>query len=99
MVYHESERLDKTLDFVKMAESLKSKLINEINAHKCCQGRDGTMRQLNQINHDIEQMLISKNYTPSYPRTIIDSWDFNSKLGKQLLEFYEVYKKGNNSLL
>lgn len=81
-----------------MAQSLKSKLINEINAHKFGQGRDGTMQQLNQINYDIEQMLISKNYNPSYPRTIIDSWDFNSELGKQLLDFYEVYKNSNNSL-
>lgn len=93
MVYNESRRLNKTLSFIKEAENVKMKLECEMKAHKIGQGKDGTISQLEKIYKDIELMVESEKYMPSYPRTIADTWDFNSKLGKQLLDLYELYKK------
>lgn len=93
MVYNGSRRLNKTLGFINKAEKVKMKLESEISAHKRGQGKDGTINQLESIYNDIEQMIESQSHIPSYPRTIVDAWDFKSELGKQLLELFEVYKK------
>ncbi len=42
---------------------------------------------------EIETMLKTPNFVPSYPRIIVDMWDFNSKLGERLLNLYDMYKK------
>ncbi|NBJ71605.1 MULTISPECIES: hypothetical protein [Bacillota] len=93
MVYNEPRQLNKTVYFIKEAEKMKEKLEHEINAHKLGQGKDGTISQLENFHKDIELMIESKRHIPSYPRAIADSWDFNSELGKQLLNLYEDYKK------
>lgn len=93
MVYNEPKQLNKTVNFIKEAEKVKTKLEYEIKAHKLGQGKDGTISQLKNFYKDIELMMECKTYTPSYPRVIADSWDFNSELGKQLLNLYEKYKK------
>lgn len=93
MVYNEPRRLNKTLNFIKEAEKVKMKLECEIKAHKIGQGKDGTISQLENFYKDIELMIESKSHIPSYPRVIADAWDFNSELGIQLLDLYEVYKK------
>ncbi|MEK4083775.1 hypothetical protein [Psychrobacillus sp. FSL K6-1415] len=92
MVYNESRRLNKTLKFKKEAENVKIKLESEINAHKLGRGSDGTINQLENIYKEIELMIESLNYIPSYPRVIVDTWDYSSELGKQLLDIYEIYK-------
>ena len=84
MVYNESRRLNKTVKFKNEAENVKIKLESEINAHKLGKGRDGTINQLENICKEIELMIESLNYIPSYPRAIVDNWDYSSKLGKQL---------------
>ncbi len=63
----------------------------EIKVHKL--GKDGTIPQLKKKYKDIELMIESKGHLPSYPIIIADFWDFNSELGKQLLDLYEMYKK------
>ena len=93
MVYNEPRRLNKTLNFIKEAEKVKMKLECEIKAHKIGHGKDGTISQLENFYKDIELMIESKSHIPSYPRVIADDWDFNSELGIQLLDLYEVYKK------
>jgi len=93
MVHNEPRQLNKTLNFIKEAEKLKTRLECEIKAHKLGQGKDGTISQLENFYKDIELMIESKSHFPSYPRAIADSWDFNSELGKQLLDLYEEYKK------
>jgi hypothetical protein len=93
MVYNETRQLNKTLNFIKEAERVKMRLEFEIKAHKLGQGKDGTISQLENFYKDIELMIESKSHVPSYPRAIADSWDFNSELGKHLLELYEEYKK------
>lgn len=93
MEYNESRRLNKTLKLNKEAENVKNKLESEINAHKSGKGRDGTINQLENIYKEIELMVESLNYIPSYPRVIVDTWDYSSELGKQLLDLYEIYKK------
>ncbi len=93
MVYNEPKRPNKTLDFINKTEKVKMKLKSEINAHKKGQGKDGTVNQLEKFYNEMEQMVEFKNHIPSYPRAIVDTWDINSELGKQLLELYEAYKK------
>lgn len=92
MVYNESRRLNKTVRFKKEAENVKIKLESEIIAHKSGKGRDGTINQLENIYKEIELMVESLNYIPSYPRVIVDTWDYSSELGKQLLDLYDIYK-------
>lgn len=92
MLYNEFRLPSKTLNFIKEAEKVKKKLVSEIKAHRLGQGKDGTISQLENFYKDIELMIESKSHIPSYPRAITDSWDFNSELGKQLLDLYEIYK-------
>ena len=56
------------------------KLASEISAHKSGQGKDGTIRQLENFHSEIEQMVESKAFIPSYPIAIVDTWDFTSNL-------------------
>ena len=35
----------------------------------------------------------AKEYMPSFPRFIVDSWEFNDSLGRELLELFELYMK------
>lgn len=52
--------------------------------------------QLKSIINDINKMneiRDSNIFLPSFPRFIVDSWDFSDSLGIELLNFYELYKK------
>ncbi|WP_146553483.1 hypothetical protein [Rummeliibacillus sp. SL167] len=93
MVYNEPRQPNKTVNFINEAEKVKMELECEMKAHELGQGKDGTISQLKNFYKDIELMIESKSHIPSYPRAITDSWDFNSELGKQLLDLYEIYKK------
>ncbi|UJW57910.1 hypothetical protein HXZ66_11075 [Bacillus sp. A116_S68] len=93
MVDNEPSLLNNTLNFIKEAEKVKIKLEYEIKDHKLGQGKDGTISQLENFYKDIELMIESKNHLSSYPRVITDTWDLNSKLGMQLIDLYELYKK------
>lgn len=48
--------------------------------------------QLNVILKELEKMLNNKCLPLSYPRIIVDSWDFQDKLGMELLDLAELYK-------
>lgn len=74
MVYNESRRLNKTIKFKKDAENVKNKLEYEIKAHKLGEGKDGTINQLEKFYKEIELMIDSQSFIPSYPRAIVDTW-------------------------
>lgn len=53
-------------------------------------------QQLKTIVHDMNKMNEirgAKQYVPSFPRFIVDSWDFNDSLGLELLKLFELYKR------
>ena len=53
-------------------------------------------KQLMHILKDLDQMNTIRDpnmFLPSYPRWIIDSWDYNDKLGDKLLSLLTVYEK------
>lgn len=49
--------------------------------------------QLKVILEELEKTLNNKNLPLSYPRIIVDSWDFQDKLGMELLDLAELYKR------
>ena len=59
-------------------------------------------QQLKTIIIDLNKMndiRDSNQFLPSYPRFIVDSWDFSDSLGIELLRFYELYKKIKNDVV
>ena len=57
---------------------------------------NGTFAQLEHIRQEVEKLktvLNPKEFSPSYPVIIVDSWDFKSALGNDLLNLHEKYKK------
>lgn len=49
--------------------------------------------QLHFILEELEKMMNNKCLPIYYPRMIVDSWDFNDKLGLELLDLAELYKR------
>lgn len=49
--------------------------------------------QLNVILEELEQTLNNKCLPLSYPRIVVDSWDFQDKLDMELLDLAELYKR------
>ncbi len=61
--------------------------------------KERSNQQLKTIIFDLNKMNDIRNsnqFVPSYPRFIVDSWDFSDSLGIELLKFYELYKKIKN---
>lgn len=49
--------------------------------------------QLESILKELEKTLKRNNLPLSYPRYIVDSWDFQDKLGIELLNLAELYER------
>lgn len=49
--------------------------------------------QLRNILEELEKMMNDKCLPLTYPRIIVDSWDFTDELGLGLLELAEIYKR------
>lgn len=49
--------------------------------------------QLGIILKELEKIMNNKCLPLCYPRFIVDSWDFNDKLGLELLELAELYRR------
>jgi len=84
------------LDLINHIDNTLSKIDDEIAAHKSGIGTEGTEYQLKMIKREISKMkciLDYKEFSPSYPRVIVDSWDYNSELAKKLLDIAEMYSK------
>lgn len=96
MVHQQSGEPNKTLRYKELGEDIMKKLEYEIEAHKKGNGKVGTVAQLQKIMYEVEKMMCensSKNFIPTFPRIIIDSWDYDNKLGLDLLKFNELYSK------
>ena len=42
---------------------------------------------------ELQKSNMQKNVILSYPRIIVDSWDYSDQLGMELLELEELYRK------
>ncbi len=51
------------------------------------------LAQLSVILEELEKTLNNKCLPLCYPRIIVDSWDFQDKLGMELLNLAELYKR------
>ncbi len=49
--------------------------------------------QLSAILKELEKTFNNKCLSLSYPRIIVDSWNFQDKLGIELLNLAELYKR------
>lgn len=49
--------------------------------------------QLDMILKELEKMMNNKSLPLCYPRIIVDSWNFNDKLGLELLDLAELYRR------
>jgi len=86
----------KQLELIKNIDDSIVGIERDIDAHKKGLGENGTEMQLIQILEQVKKMrsiFDSKVFAPSYPRMIVDSWDYNSTLAKKLLDLEEEYKK------
>lgn len=73
---------------------LKNKVSDEIErVHK-----GESKKNIYQLQTTINELYLieqGKELILSYPRLILDSWDYSDSLGLELLEFAEIHKKIN----
>lgn len=50
--------------------------------------------QLQTILNELKNAENVQGFIFSFPRMIIDSWDYSDKLGTELMEYTDLYKKG-----
>ena len=79
-------------NFNKRNSELQQKIKLEIEKVKMGQSKKN-MVQLQTILIELQASSRQRNVTLSYPRIIIDSWDYSDQLGMELLELEELYKK------
>lgn len=83
-------------NFCEKIDRVIKLLDEEIIEHKKGKGRISSIVQLEKINKELQLMrhtLSSRNFRPTYPRIIVDSWDYTNTLGIVLLEIYDDYLK------
>lgn len=51
------------------------------------------INQLNKILDELIKMANEKQLSVNFPRFIVDSWDFQDKLGIELMDIAALYKK------
>lgn len=81
--------------FDNLYNEIRINLQNEIDEAKKGVSKKST-QQLLTIMSEIQRMIEVRNvkaFLPSYPRLIIDSWDFTDPLGLELINLFEMYKK------
>ena len=96
MVHQQFGRSINPLKFEGKGNQLNNKIDSVINNHKSGIDNLSSERQLGKIKLEINKMIevkSSREFTPSFPRIIVDTWDFNTGLGTELLSFFELYKK------
>ena len=79
-------------NFNKTNSELQQKIKLEIEKVKMGQSKKN-MVQLQTILTELQKSNMQKNVILSYPRIIVDSWDYSDQLGMELLELEELYKK------
>ena len=78
--------------FSKRNSELQQKIGEEIEKVKKGQSKRNIV-QLQTILMELQTSNRQKNVILSYPRIIIDSWDYSDQLGVELVELAELYKK------
>ena len=78
--------------FNKRNSELQQKIELEIEKVKVGQSKKNIV-QLQTILTELQKSNTQKNVILSYPRIIVDSWDYSDKLGVELLELAELYRK------
>ena len=71
---------------------LQEKIKLEIEKVKAGQSKKSIV-QLQAILTELQKSSMQKDVVLSYPRMIIDSWDYSDQLGVELVELAELYKK------
>ena len=79
-------------NFNKRNSKLQQKIELEIEKVKVGQSKKNIV-QLQTILAELQKSNMQKNVILSYPRIIVDSWDYSDKLGVELLELAELYRK------
>ena len=79
-------------NFNKRNSKLQQKIELEIEKVKVGQSKKN-MVQLQTILTELQKSNMKKNVILSYPRIIVDSWDYSDELGVELLELAELYRK------
>lgn len=79
-------------NFNKRNSKLQQKIELEIGKVKVGQSKKN-MVQLQTILAELQKSNMQKNVILSYPRIIVDSWDYSDELGVELLELAELYRK------
>ena len=79
-------------NFNKRNSKLQQKIELEIEKVKVGQSKKN-MVQLQTILAELQKSNMQKNVILSYPRVIVDSWDYSDELGVELLELAELYRK------
>ena len=79
-------------NFNKRNSKLQQKIELEIEKIKVGQSKKN-MVQLQTILAELQKSNMQKNVILSYPRIIVDSWDYSDELGVELLELAELYRK------
>lgn len=98
MVYKQSGQSNKTSKFLDVAHRVIAKVDEEIVVCKTNNGEKYYLSQLTTIHLEVKEMisvLSPDKFLPSYPRIIIDSWSYDNRLGEELLNLFELYKKLN----
>lgn len=81
--------------FTKKNIELKSKVQTEIqNVQLGLSVKN--ISQLKTILNELNLMKENPNIHVTYPRIIIDSWDYSDQLGLELIELSDLYKKVYN---
>lgn len=78
--------------YKKKCNELQKKIMLEIEKVK--EGKSKRDRlHLQVILKELQESMTIKRMILSYPRLIIDSWDYSDELGIELMELAELYRK------
>lgn len=78
--------------FNKKNLELQEKILGEIDKVKDCVSKKN-ISQLETILRELRDSEKEKDIILSYPRVIIDSWEYTDALGIELIELADMYKK------
>lgn len=79
------------ISFEKEVEIIRSKL--QLRKKQSLEKARDIDLILCEIDKMLNSLYTSVDFFPIYPRIIVDSWDFNDELGKELLVMYQNYIK------
>lgn len=71
---------------------MQQKIKLELEKAKAGQSKKSIV-QLQTILSELQKSNLQKDVVLSYPRIIIDSWDYSDQLGMELVEMAELYKR------